>query len=239
VHLGAVLQCRVRKPIQLIREAIETGRFGRILQADAYMKFYRDQHYYHSDPWRSSRRSGAGVTIQHAFHYIDLLQYLVGPATRVAARMTNLAHRDVDLEDTLHAFVDFGCGASGVVVASTAMFPGTDIRIEINGENGTAIMIGEHIETWKFREEVPGDEVVRAMNRDTHQTAASGPAAFGFADHQVVIERMAEAVLTGTHPAITVEEVRPTLEMALAMYQSAAHGGWVSLPVVNEAGIWQ
>ncbi len=130
VSLGVVLQCRVRKPIQAMKQAIEQGRFGRLLQADAYMKWFRSTEYYFSDPWRSSRQSGAGVTIQHAFHYIDLLQYLMGPVASVQARMTNLAHPQVKLEDSLQAFLDYGNGAKGVVVASTALWPGTDIRIE-------------------------------------------------------------------------------------------------------------
>src|SRR5690554_3191741 len=67
VKLGIVLQCRVRKAITAITQAIKTGRFGRLLQADAFMKWYRSTEYYLSDSWRSSRRSGAGVTIQHAF----------------------------------------------------------------------------------------------------------------------------------------------------------------------------
>ena len=104
-----------------------------------------------------SRRgtSGAGVTIQQLFHYIDLLQYLMGPVRRVQARMNNLAHPTLHLEDTTLAFVDYANGAQGVVQASTALWPGTDLRIEINGEHGTAIMVGERMETWNFREERP------------------------------------------------------------------------------------
>ncbi len=90
--LGIFVQCRLREPIQQMKRALDQGRFGRLLRADAVMKWYRSTEYYLSDAWRSQRQSGAGVTIQHAFHYVDLLQYLVGPAESVQARMTNLGH---------------------------------------------------------------------------------------------------------------------------------------------------
>ncbi len=163
VRIGVMLQCRIRKPIVAIRRAIDEGRFGRVLHADTYMKWYRSEAYYQMDAWRSSRRSGAGVTVQHAFHYIDLLQHLMGPVASVTARMNNLAHPKVELEDTLLAMVSYKNGAQGIVQASTALWPGTDVRVEINGEHGTAIMVGERMETWRFADERPEDEETAAM----------------------------------------------------------------------------
>ena len=168
------VQCRARKAVQAIRTAMDSGRFGKIYHADAYMKWFRSTEYYKTDAWRVSRRSGAGVTINQAFHYVDLLQYLVGPAKTVQARMNNLAHPDIPLEDTLLAFIDYECGAQGVVQASTALWPGTDVRIEINGENGTAIMSGERMDTWKFRDDRPEDAEIRQYGSMSAATGATG-----------------------------------------------------------------
>jgi len=234
VRFGCTVQSRVRKAIQATKQAISSGRFGRLLHADAYMKWFRTTEYYRSDEWRSSRRSGAGVTVQHAFHYIDLLQYLAGPAARVQARMVNLAHPSVRLEDTLLGFIDFANGAQGVIEASTALWPGTDVRIEINGTDGTAIVVGERMATWKFRDERPEDEQIRTYGNASQATAAGGPTDFGYADHQVVIQDMADAVRTGREVIIPVASVRPSLEMALAMYQSAARNCPVELPVKDD-----
>ncbi|HOQ30032.1 MAG TPA: Gfo/Idh/MocA family oxidoreductase [Armatimonadota bacterium] len=238
VKLGVVLQCRVRKPIQAMRAAIAEGRFGRIYHADAFMKWFRAEDYYLMNPWRSSRRAGAGVTVQHAFHYIDLLQYLVGPVKRVYARMNNLAHPRVELEDTLLALVEYECGAQGVVEASTALWPGTDLRIEVNGENGTAIMVGERMETWKFKDERPEDEEIRRYGSAEQVTGATGPADFGFYDHQILIEDMVDAIREGRDPIVPADSVRPTLEWALAMYQSAKDGAAVTLPLADEEAVW-
>ena len=238
VKIGVVLQCRTRGALQAIRAALQEGRFGKIHHADAFMKWFRSADYYRLDAWRSSRRSGAGVTIQQAFHYLDLLQYLVGPVRRVQAQMTNLAHPGIELEDTVLAFVTYQNGAQGVVEASTALWPGTDIRIEINGENGTAIMVGERMETWKFRVERREDEVIRCLGSAAVATGATGAADLSFRDHQAVVEDMVRAIRENREPMITLASVRPTLEWALAMYQSAKQGTAVDLPIVNEDAVW-
>ncbi len=237
VKVGVVLQCRMRKSIQAMRSAIETGRFGKLLHADVYMKWFRPADYYRMAAWRSQRKSGSGVTIAQAFHYIDLLQYLVGPVRRVQARMNNLAHPGVELEDTLLAFTDFANGAQGVVEASTALWPGTDIRIEINGENGTAIMSGDRMETWKFRDERPEDAEIRRFGTAGASTGATGAADLGFKEHQGVIEDLVAAIRGGHQPFIPLASVLPTLEWALAMYQSAKDNAPVELPV-DEDRVW-
>jgi predicted dehydrogenase len=238
VKIGVVLQCRMRRSVQAIRQAINTGRFGKIYHADACMKWFRPADYYRMDAWRSSRRSGAGVTIQQAFHYLDLLQYLVGPAKRVYAQMTNLAHPGVALEDTALAFVTYQNGAQGVVEASTALWPGTDIRIEVNGEKGTAILVGERMDTWKFQDDRPEDEEFRRLGSAAAATGARGAADLGFLDHQAVIEDMVGAIETHRGPMITLPSVRATLEWALAMYQSAKQHTLVDLPIVDEEAVW-
>jgi predicted dehydrogenase len=238
VKLGVVLQCRVRPAVQAVKQAIDTGRFGRVLQADAYMKWYRTTEYYFSEPWRSQRRSGAGVTIQHAFHYFDLLHFLNGPMAEVQARMTNLAHPEVELEDTVTAFLKYENDALGVLQASTAFYPGQDIRIEIYGTDGAAVIVGERIDTWQFKTELPEDEEIRKIGSAAVQTAATGPAAFAFKDHQVVIEDMADAIVNDREPVIPAPATRHTLELALAMYQSDKTGKAVKFPIENQNDVW-
>jgi len=224
VKVAISLQCRFRKAVRAIKEAIESGRFGRLMAGDTYMKWYRSLDYYKMDDWRSKRDQGAGVTIQHAFHYIDLLQHLMGPVARVEARMTNLAHPEVELEDTAFAFLDYANGARGLVEASTACWPGTDVRIEINGENGTAIMMGERIVTWEFKDKQPGDEEMTRIGSADVKTGAGGAADLGYHDHQSMVEDMIEAISTDRSPYISLESARESLAIALAMYRSADSG---------------
>jgi predicted dehydrogenase len=229
--LAICLQVRFRESIRAIKNAIEQGRFGQLLEGDAYMKWFRDTDYYLMDDWRSKRSSGAGVTIQHAFHYIDLLHHLMGPVAMVDARMTNLAHPDVELEDTLKAFLTFESGAEGLVEASTALWPGRPPRIEVNGENGTAITEGELVLAFDFREEQPEDEDVKKIGRGAVAAGGTGAADLSYEEHMWLIEDMVDAIEEDRDPYITAENARHTLEIALAMYKSADSEEPVELPL--------
>jgi predicted dehydrogenase len=229
VKLAICLQCRMRKATRAIKKAIDDGRFGRIMAADTYMKWYRSMDYYLMDDWRQKRDQGAGVTIQHAFHYIDLLHHLAGEVSTVQAFMTNLAHPEVQLEDTLFAHLEYANGAQGIVEASTACWPGIDVRIEINGENGTAIMVGERIVTWEFRDKQPGDEEMTRIGSAEVKTGATGAADLGWHDHAEVMADMIAAIREDRSPYISLESARGTLAIALAMYESADTGRRVSL----------
>ena len=237
VKFGIFVQSRMREPIQQMKKAIDQGRFGRLLRADSVMKWYRSVEYYHTDAWRSDRRSGAGVTIQHAFHYIDLLGYLMGPAATVQAQMSNLAHPDVKLEDTLDALIHFKNGVIGSVTASTALWPGTDVRIELYGEKGAAIMEGAAFSLWQFQDERPEDEAIRRSGDADQATAGSDPTALASIEHQTVIDDCLDAIQQNRELVIPCQSVRPSLEMALAMYKSDKLGQPVKLPLTDEHSI--
>ncbi|HJN17545.1 MAG TPA: Gfo/Idh/MocA family oxidoreductase [Armatimonadota bacterium] len=230
VKLGVSLQVRLRTAIQTMKAAVDSGRFGKLLAAEAYMKWHRATDYYLSDEWRSKRDEGAGVTIQHAFHYLDLILHLAGPASSVRAWMTNLVHPEVELEDTLTAMLDFECGAQGLVRASTAMYPGTDVRIELNGENGTAIMVGEKMVQWEFKDEQPEDEEIRNIGSEAQATAATGAAAFGHLEHRALIQDMIDAINDDREPYVSCPSARQTLATALALYESSDRDETVEVP---------
>jgi UDP-N-acetyl-2-amino-2-deoxyglucuronate dehydrogenase len=238
VKAGVVFQLRTLPAVQAIGEAIREGRFGNVYHADAFVKWYRPAGFYRMDPWRSKRQSGAGVTLQQGIHYIDLLQYLVGPAKRVQAQMSNITHPEISLEDTVLALVAYERGARGVVEASTAFWPGTDARIEINGENGMAVMVGEHIDIWKFRDDRPKDQEIRSYGNAAVPTGATGLSGMSFREHQSVIEDLVEAIESDREPMITLASARPSLECALAMHLSARRNIPVDLPLAEEEALW-
>lgn len=237
VKFGIFVQCRIREPMRHIKTALAEGRFGKILRVDAVMKWFRAADYYKMDAWRSNRKCGAGVTIQHAFHYIDLLQYLMGPASNVVAEMRNLAHPEIKIEDTLDARITFANGVRGFVQASTAIWPGNDVQIEIYGTNGSAIMCGTAFKLWKFKEEKPEDEKIRASGNAAQATASSDPSALPSEDHQYVIDDCVDAIDSGRELCIPCSSVKASLEIALAMYKSDKIKDEVSIPF-NENDIW-
>ena len=172
---GVFVQCRLREPIRQMKLALHQGRFGRLLRADAVMKWYRSTEYYLADAWRQDRRSGAGVTIQHAFHYIDLLQYLAGPAEWVAGPHDEPRPPEIQIEDTLDALLQFQNGVIGSVAASTPSGRARMSASSSSARRGTAVMQGTALALWKFQDERPEDEAIRRCGDATQATAASSP----------------------------------------------------------------
>jgi UDP-N-acetyl-2-amino-2-deoxyglucuronate dehydrogenase len=229
VKIAVSLQCRFRKVVEAIKKAYDDGRFGKILYSSAYMKWFRATEYYKMDAWRSLKAQGAGVTIQQAFHYLDLIIHITGDVNKVYAKMINIAHPGVELEDTVQAFIEFKNGAVGSLEATTACYPGIDIRIEICGENGFAVMKGDRIDEWKFRDELPEDSEIRKIGDPNAQTASSGAAALSFIEHNYLFEDFIDAIINDRDPRVTLEEGKRTLEVALKLYESADKKQWVNI----------
>jgi predicted dehydrogenase len=227
--LAICLNCRFRRAVAPVKRALEEGRFGTLLAGDAAMKWYRPMSYYQIDSWRSSREHGAGVTVQQAFHYYDLLLYLMGPVRRLWARMENLAHPGVPVEDTTTVLLEYVSGARGVLRASTAMFPGSEARIEINGSKGTAVIDGERLARFEFQEPRPEDAEALKIGVGAPMTGAGDAASIGHFEHQYLIEDLCDAIRQGRDPRVTGREGRRTLALALAMYESADRNEWVEI----------
>jgi hypothetical protein len=99
-------------------------------------------------------------------------------------------------------------------------------------------MVGERMDTWKFKDEQPEDAEIRRYGSAAVATGATGAADLGFHDHQIVIEDMVSSIEHDHQPMITLASVRPTLEWALAMYQSAKQETYVDLPILDEEAVW-
>jgi UDP-N-acetyl-2-amino-2-deoxyglucuronate dehydrogenase len=162
----------------------------------------------------------------------------VGPASEVDARMRNIGHPGIKLEDDVVAHLQYRCGAMGVIQLSTALWPGTDVRIEINGTDGTAIVVGEKMHTWKFMDERPEDEQIRTLGDSSQATGAGGAADLGYRDHRIVVQDMIDSIGKGGEVVIPVHSVRPSLEMVLAMYHSAKLSRPVRLPISDDDTVW-
>jgi predicted dehydrogenase len=125
------------------------------------------------------------------------------------------------------------------VTASTALWPGADVRIEVYGERGAAVMKGAVLSLWQFHEERPEDEAIRRAGDADQATAASDPTALPSEEHQRVIDDCVDAIRENREVVIPCMSVRPTLEIALAMYKSdKLREQPVTLPLADERGIW-
>jgi UDP-N-acetyl-2-amino-2-deoxyglucuronate dehydrogenase len=149
VKLATIFPSRFHQSSKLMKQAVDAGRFGKLVLGDAYVKWFRTQEYYDSGAWRGTwQLDGGGALMNQAIHSVDLLLWLMGPAVEVMAHTATLAHERIEVEDVATATVRFASGALGVIEATTAGFPGSLKKIELTGSAGTAILEEEDIIKW-------------------------------------------------------------------------------------------
>lgn len=237
VKLAVTFQSRFHKSAQLMKKAVDKGRFGTLTMGDAYVKWYRTQQYYDSGAWRGTwKLDGGGALMNQAIHSLDLLLWFMGPVTEITASTATLAHERIEVEDVAVATIRFANGALGVMEASTAAYPGSLKRIEISGSHGSATLEEEDIKAWEFAKPTANDEKVRQemVGKTDTGGGAADPAAIGHHGHTAVFKDFLKAIRTDGTPLIDGHEGRRSVEAILAIYQAAKSGRRVSLPLARD-----
>jgi UDP-N-acetyl-2-amino-2-deoxyglucuronate dehydrogenase len=222
VQVAAVFQARFGGGARRVKAAIEAGRFGRLVLCSAYVKWHRTAEYYRGN-WRGTLAlDGGGALMNQGIHAIDLLQWFAGMPAEVLAWTTRRVHTAIEAEDTAAASLRFPHGALGVIEASTALYPGFRRRIELCGENGSAVLEDDQITRWEFREPQPGDAAVLAAGQeDRLGSGASAPDQISYYGHLLQIQDLVDAVSEGRPPAVRGQEARHAVALIRALYASA------------------
>lgn len=234
VKLGTIFPSRFHKSSQLLKRAVDEGRFGQLTLGDAYVKWFRTQAYYDSGAWRGTwKLDGGGALMNQAIHSVDLLLWLMGPAVQVTAHTATLAHERIEVEDVATATIRFASGALGVIEATTAAYPGSLKKIELSGSQGMAVLEEESIIKWDFAKKTKRDEALLEEMRNRTQTGggAADPAAIGHQAHAELFREFIKAIKSGENPRLDGREGRRSVELILAIYKSAKTGKAVNLPL--------
>ncbi len=217
VKLGVIFQSRFLPSVQAIREAVEGGRLGRLMLADAFVKWFREPQYYAPGSWHGTLAlDGGGALINQAIHTVDLLRWIVGPVERVAAFKGALRYPHLEGEDTLVASLRFANGALGMIEAATSAKPGFKRRLELSGERGTIILEGDSIATWAVDGEEPPPLVSEQLT-----DGSANPAAISCEGHRRQIAEMVEAIAADRLPLLDGREGRKSLQLVEAIYAAA------------------
>lgn len=228
VTLGAIFPRRFQDSSRILKDAVERGRFGRIVLGDVYIKWYRTQEYYDKGGWRGTwKMDGGGALMNQGIHGIDLLQWLLGGIRDVSAFTATLAHERIEVEDTAVATVRFANGALGAIEGTTASWPGTKIRIEIGGSKGSVVMEDETILAWQFQDEESADGEIRRKygpREDVSGGGAGDPRAISFEGHRLQFEDFVRAIRTGGRPYCSGEDARAAVAIITSIYRSAREG---------------
>ena len=228
VKLTCIFPLRFMEGATLAKKAMDAGRLGRLVLADAYIKWHRTQEYYETSDWKGTwALDGGGALMNQGIHNIDLLNYLVGPVESVVARTATLAHR-METEDAAVALLIFASGALGAIEGSTASWPGDSGRVELHGDRGTIALEDGRIVTWKLADAAP-DEEEQMLGEASLGSGASSPTAIGYEMHRRQLADMVEAVLHDRPPAISGAEGRESVAIIRAIYDSSQQGKWVKL----------
>ncbi len=231
VKLTGIFPYRFRKGIHQAREAIVQGRLGRLVMADAYVKWHRSQDYYRG--WHGTwALDGGGALINQCIHNIDLLQWLAGPVKSVYGHIATLGH-EMEAEDTASAVLTLENGAVGVIQGATSCWPGDPARAEFHGTRGTIVLEEGRIKVWKLADSTPEEEADLLSLEVPDGQSFSDPTALACTQHQRQIEDLLEAIEQDRDPLVTGSEARKAIEIIRAIYLSAQRGECVRLPLVD------
>ncbi len=228
IQLGVVSQHRFDDSTMFLKRALAGGRLGRILQADAYVKWYRTDEYYARAVKGSWSGEGGGALISQAIHQVDMLLYLVGAVNEVFGYWHLGATHQIESEDLACAVLHYSSGATGVIQAATAIWPGYPERIEIHGTKGSAIVTGDQLTAWDVRDD-GGEPPPISLEA---KSGASDPMAISLAPFERQLADFGEACKTGRPPVSSGLDGYCALQLVRSIYASCAEGRKVQiLPV--------
>jgi len=231
ILLGVVSQHRFDDASLFLERAIGAGRLGILLQCDCYVKWYRSPEYYSRPIKGSWKTEGGGALINQAIHQIDILRWLAGPVAEVFGEWQLGARHKIESEDVVNAVLRYSSGATGVIQASTALWPGYPERTEFHGTKGTAIVTGDKLTTW----DVAGDSGEPAPVMKAAASGASDPMAISLEPFERQFLDFGEAIAQGRQPRVSGEEGYQALEVVEGVYRSCRTGEKVALEPTGTA----
>jgi UDP-N-acetyl-2-amino-2-deoxyglucuronate dehydrogenase len=225
IIVNVVSQRRFEDTSIFLSTAIAQGCLGRILECDSYLKWYRSDEYYSRPIKGTWAAEGGGALINQGIHQIDMLRWIAGPVKEVTAEWQLGSVHKIESEDIINALVRFESGATGVIQAATAFWPGYSERFEIQGTNGSVVVEAGKLVSWDVRED-GGDPAPLDTNGIS---GASDPMNMSLIPLERQFLNFAEAIKNNTKPLVSGEEGLAALEIVAAIYMSCRTGKKVRL----------
>lgn len=228
VKLCVSHQNRFNGPIVKLREAIEKGRFGRLVNGMASIRWNRNMGYYTQAPWRGTWELDGGTLMNQCIHDIDLIQWIMGGEVEsVYAKIGNYL-RDIDAEDFGAIIIRFKNGAVGIVEGSACVYPkNLEETLSLFGEKGAVVIGGlavNRIKTWRFEDGLDSEEEILKEQGDDPDTV------YGHG-HTPLFKDMIDAIKNNKEPLINGVEGKKGMEIILAAYKSQKTGNVIKFPM--------
>lgn len=222
VKLATIFPIRFSESMQAVKAAV--ARLGTLVNASAYVKWYRSQEYYDTGGWRGTwKLDGGGCLMNQGIHMVDQLIWCAGDVAEVSAFASCPTRKRVEVETNLVASLKLKNGALGVVEASTEAYPGSARRLELCGTAGMISIVDEKFVRWEFVQSLPGDDELRHRFAPVTGTGgnASSPMAFKPDNHRRQFQEFVD-VLLKRKPQLTCDgrEGARSVKLVCAIYRS-------------------
>jgi predicted dehydrogenase len=225
ICLNVVSQHRFDDSSMFVKKAVADGRLGKILQADAYVKWHRTAEYYGRPEKGSWSVEGGGALINQGIHQVDILLWLVGQVSEVFGYWQLGAKHKIESEDVISAILRYANGAQGVIQAATAFWPGYGERVEIHGTKGACVITGDRLTTW----DVENDSGEPAPLASNVASGASDPMAISLTPFERQFTDFGNAIREKREPLVSGAEGLHALELVTSIYQSCRSGNKVQI----------
>jgi UDP-N-acetyl-2-amino-2-deoxyglucuronate dehydrogenase len=244
IKLGVISQRRWYEPVLRMKAAIDDGKLGKPVLAIVTMLGWREPAYYLSDPWRGTwKGEGGGVVVSQAPHYLDLLNWFMGPAVELQAYWDNYNHPGIEVDDTVVASVRFKSGGMASIVLSNSQRPGLYGKIHIHGSSGASV--GAEIDSGSpfisgvtekmdppFNDvwTVPGEEnMLKVWNEEDRSRPWNVMTHY----HQIQISDFLDAITENRLPLVDGQAGRSVVELFTAVYRSQSQRRPQQLPLLQ------
>jgi predicted dehydrogenase len=229
VKLAATHQFRAYPVYRRIKAAIAEGRLGRLLYGGAFVPWHRSDNYY-AGSWRGTwALDGGGALMNQSIHYVDLLVWLFGDVARVAGYAATMTHA-IETEDCASAVLQFRGGAQALLQGATCTYRGHPARLEVRGERGNVVVVGDHLRLWQVEGEAVEDDPTAGFEGGATDPM-KGVTGNAVEAHIVQIGDLLRAIEEGREPELSGIEARKAVEVILAVYRSSSEGRVVDLPL--------
>ena len=224
ITFGVMSQHRFDDSTLFLKRALAAGRLGRLLQADAYVKWFRSDDYYSRPIKGSWEVEGGGALMNQAIHQVDILLALAGSVTSVSGVWQLGARHKIESEDVVNALLSYRSGATGVIQAATAFWPGYSERIELHGTKGSAIITGDRLTSWDVLDDEAANAQDPAPVASNVASGASDPMAITLTSFERQFRDFADAITERREPVVNGEEGYRAVELVIAIYESCRQG---------------
>lgn len=234
VVVSACHQNRFNMAVQKLKNAIETGRFGKLSHGSIHVRWNRNAGYYTQAPWRGTWSQDGGALMNQCIHGIDLLRWMMGDEIEEVYGVTRQQfHSFLEAEDLGMALVKFKNGAIATIEGTTNVFPqNLEETLYIFGEKGTVKLGGEStnaIDVWDFADKDDADVKNKGFAEVTNNVYGNG--------HTSLYADVVDAIKNDRPPYVDAVAGKAALELVLAVYKSQKEDRPVKLPLADFSSV--